>query len=191
MEQATPVPRTSASGLEPPQSAEPPESNKDQAQAKATEVKDQAQEKARDAAANARSRAVEQIDQRSTEAGQRVSGAASDVRSVGEELRKQGKDGPAKIADQAAERAEQLGSYLEESDANRILRDAEDFGRQRPWAVVAGGLVLGFAASRFLKASSQERYRSAGNASSSYGSGPAKSPPPARPATDGQGATAS
>ena len=71
---------------------------------------------------------------------------AGDVRSVGEELRKQGKDGPAKVADQAAERAEQVGSYLQDSNADRILRDAEDFGRRKPWAVVAGGLALGFAA---------------------------------------------
>ena len=91
---------------------------------------------------------------------------AGDVRSVGEELRKQGKDGPAKVADQAAERADKLGGYLQDADAERILRDVEDFARRQPWAVVAGGLAVGFLASRFLKASSQQRYRSA-----SYGSG--------------------
>jgi hypothetical protein len=154
MEQATQTPQagTGATGQA--------EAAKQEAQAKAAEVKDRAQETARGAAANARGRAVEQIDQRSTEAGRRVSDAAGDVRSVGEELRRQGKDGPAKIADQAAERAERVGGYLQDSDADRILRDVEDFGRQRPWAVVAGGLVLGFAASRFLKASSERRYRS-------------------------------
>ena len=134
------------------------DSTKEQAQAKAAEVKGQAQEKARDVASQARGRAVEQIDQRSTQAGTQVSTAAGDVRSVGEELRRQGKEGPAKIADQAAERAEKVGSYLQESDAERILRDVEDFGRRQPWAVVAGGLALGFVASRFLKASSRQRY---------------------------------
>ena len=131
---------------------------KQQAQAKAGEVKDQAQEKARDVASQARGRAVDQIDQRSTQAGTQVTTAASDIRSVGEELRRQGKESPAKIADQAAERAEQLGNYLQESDAERILQDVEDFGRRQPWAVVAGGLALGFMASRFLKASSRQRY---------------------------------
>lgn len=129
----------------------------DQAQAKAGEVKDQAQEKARDVASQARGRAVEQIDQRSTQAGSQVTSAANDVRSVGEELRRQGKDGPAKIADQAAAHADKVGNYLKESDAERILHDVEDFGRRRPWAVVAGGLALGFMASRFLKASSRQR----------------------------------
>ena len=75
-------------------------------------------------------------------------------------MREQGKDKPAQYAEQAADRAERLGDYLHESDGDRILHDVEDFGRRNPWAVVAGGIALGFAASRLLKASSGERYRS-------------------------------
>jgi hypothetical protein len=130
----------------------------------AQQAKEKAQETAQQAAGQAKGRIREQVDQRSTEAGGRVSGMAEDVRSVGEELRRQGKDQPAKLADQAAERAERLGDYLTRSDGDTILRDLEDFGRQRPWAVIAGGVALGFAASRFLKASSSRRYQS----SSSY-----------------------
>jgi hypothetical protein len=99
-----------------------------------------------------------QVDQRATDAGQRVGGLASDVRTVGAQLREQGKDRPAKLADQAADRAERLGSYLTESDADRILRDIEDLGRRQPWAVLAGGVAVGFVASRFLKASAGTRY---------------------------------
>ena len=40
------------------------------------------------------------------------------------------------------------------------LGDLENIARQRPWVVVAGGVALGFAASRFLRASSGERYSS-------------------------------
>jgi hypothetical protein len=131
----------------------------------------QAQEKAQQAAGQAKGKAREQIDQRSTEAGQRVSATAGDVRSVGDELRKQGKDGPARMADQVADRAERLGGYLQESDSDRMLSDIEDFGRRQPWAVVAGGLVLGFAASRFLKASSRSRYESSSSSSQFTNSG--------------------
>ena len=120
----------------------------------------QAKESAQQAAGQAKGRIRDQVDQRSTEAGERVSGMAQDARTVGEELRKQGKDQPAKLADQAAERAEAVGSYLTRADGDTILRDVEDFGRRRPWAVIAGGLALGFAASRFLKASSSRRYQS-------------------------------
>jgi hypothetical protein len=77
---------------------------------------------------------------------------------VSDELREQGKDGPAKLADQAAERAEKVSRYLRDSDADRILGDVEDFGRKQPWAVIAGGVALGLVASRFLKASSGRRY---------------------------------
>jgi broad specificity phosphatase PhoE len=123
----------------------------------AQQAKDKAQETAQQAKGEAKTRVRDQVDQRSTQAGERVGGAAQDVRSVGEELRKQGKDQPAKLAEQVADRAESLGDYLKRSDGDTILRDVEDFGRQRPWAVVAGGIALGFAASRFLKASSSRR----------------------------------
>jgi hypothetical protein len=130
----------------------------DKAKDKANEAAGAAKEQAQQAAGQARGAVRSQVDQRSTEAGERVGGFASDVRSVGDQLREQGKDQPAKLADQAADRAEQLGSYLKDSDADRILGDLEDFGRRQPWAVIAGGVVLGLAASRFLKASSSRRY---------------------------------
>jgi ElaB/YqjD/DUF883 family membrane-anchored ribosome-binding protein len=118
---------------------------------------EQAKEKAQQAAGQARGRVREQIDQRSTEAGQRVGDAAKDVRSIGEQLRQQGKDQPARMVDQVADRAESLGDYLQRADGEVILRDVEDFGRRRPWAVIAGGIAVGFAASRLLKASSTRR----------------------------------
>ena len=132
---------------------------------KAQEVAGQAQEKVQQAAGEAKSRVREQVDQRSTDAGQRVQATAGDIRSVGEELRKQGKDQPAKLADQVAQRAERVGGYLERSDGDTILRDAEDFGRRQPWAMVLGGLAVGFAASRLLKASSANRYQQSRNGS--------------------------
>ena len=129
-------------------------------QEKAQEVAGEVGQKAQEAAGTAQDKLKEQLDQRSTQAGERVGGAAQDLRSVGEELRKQGKDGPARIADKTAERTERIGSYLKEADSDRMLTDVEDFGRRQPLAVLAGGLVLGIAAARFLKASSRGRYQS-------------------------------
>lgn len=131
----------------------------DQAKEKVQEAAGQAQEKAQEAASQAKSQFHDQVAQRSTEAGQRVNGTASDLRSVAESLRGEGKDQPAKIADTAAQRAERLGSYLEESDADRILRDVEDYARRQPWVVGLGAAALGFAAARFMKASSDQRYQ--------------------------------
>jgi len=128
-------------------------------QDKIQEVAGQAQEKAGEAAGKAQESIRQQIDERSTEAGERVGSTADDLRSVGEELRKQGKDGPARLADRAAEQTEKVGSYLRDKSSDDLLHDVEDFGRQRPWAALAGGLALGVAAARFLKSSSRGRYQ--------------------------------
>jgi hypothetical protein len=126
----------------------------------ATEVKEQAQEKVSGLAQNAQSTAREQVDQRSTQAGEQVTSLAGDLRSVGEQLRTQDNTNGAKVAEQVADRAERAGSYLTESDADRILGDIEDLGRRQPWLALAGGVVIGIAAARFLKASSTSRYES-------------------------------
>jgi hypothetical protein len=129
------------------------------------QVKDQvrdkaqvAQDKARGALGQARGRLSDQVDQRSTQAGERIAGTASDVRSIAQELRGQGKDTPANLAEQVAGQADRVGDYLKGASGDRILRDAEDFARRQPMLVAAGALALGFAASRFLKASSGRRY---------------------------------
>jgi hypothetical protein len=132
----------------------------DQAREKAGEAAEQAKEKAHSLAGQTQDRIREQVGERSTQAGERVGSTAQDIRAVGEELRHQGREGPAKIAEQAADRINRAGTYLRDSDADRILNDVEDFGRSRPWAVLAGAVVAGFAAARFLKASSRQRYSS-------------------------------
>jgi hypothetical protein len=163
----------------------------DEAREKIGEAAEKAKETAHSAASQAQDKVRVQVDQRSTEVGERVGGTAGDIRSVGEALRQQGKDGPAKVAEQAADRVERAGRYLRESDADRILNDVEDFGRRRPWAVLAGAAIAGFAAARFLKASSRERY------SSRQGNGVAANrtagelSPPVTPATETAGAAAS
>jgi hypothetical protein len=139
-------------------STEPAAPRREQAKEQAAQAKEQAKEQVQQARGQARERLREQVDQRSTQAGARVTSTAHDVRSVADELRRQGKDQPARLAEQAADRVERAGGYLRDSDADRILRDVEDFGRDKPWAVVVAGLALGFAASRFLKASSGRRY---------------------------------
>jgi ElaB/YqjD/DUF883 family membrane-anchored ribosome-binding protein len=130
----------------------------DSTAAKAQDVAGQAQEKAQQAAGQARNRVRDEVDTRSTQAGEQAETVAGDVRSIGEHLRSEGKDKPAELADKAAARVAELGDYLKRSDGDAILRDVERFGRDKPWAVMAGGVALGIAASRFLKASSSRRY---------------------------------
>jgi ElaB/YqjD/DUF883 family membrane-anchored ribosome-binding protein len=146
---------------------------------------DQIQEKARDVAGQAQDTVRQQVDQQAKKAGEQISGTADDMRSVGEELRKQGKDGPAKLADRAAEQTEKVGSYLSGAGPDQMLHDAEDFGRERPWALLGGGLLLGAVAARFLKASSRGRYRERSRAGDSSAgrqfAGPSLIQPPSPP----------
>jgi hypothetical protein len=131
-----------------------------QARDKAQEATSQVKDKAQEATGEARGRLRDQIDERSTQAGKQVSAGADDARDIAQQLRERGKEQPAKLAEQAADRVERLGGYLESADGDRILRDVEDFGRRQPMAILLGGLAAGFAASRFLKASSERRQQS-------------------------------
>jgi hypothetical protein len=130
-----------------------------QAQEKLQEAAGQARDKAQEGAERARDGLRGQVDQRSTQAGRQVTSQSEDMRTIAQQLRQQGKDGPAKLAEQAADRAQSLGTWLERSDADEILGEVEDFARRNPWAIALGGIALGFAASRMLKASSSDRYQ--------------------------------
>lgn len=130
------------------------------AKAKSREIAGRTQEQARAVAGQAQDRVREQVDQRSTQVGEQINQHASDLRSVSEALRDQGRDKPAQAAGRLAAYAEQAGSYLRDKDADSLLSDAEELGRQKPAVVAAGALALGFVAARFLKASSSRRYAS-------------------------------
>lgn len=104
-------------------------------------------------AGEARERVRTEMGRRSTEAGERVSGAAGDVRGVAEHLRGRGRGGPARLADEAADRIDRFAAYLREADTDRILADARDLGRRQPAALVAGAAVVGIVAGRLIKAS--------------------------------------
>lgn len=99
-----------------------------------------------------------QVDQRTTQAGEQLGSTAEDLRSIAEELRNKEKDGPARLAEQLADRANRVADYLKKADAEDLITSSAEFARERPWAVMVGGLLLGFAASRFLKASGTAHY---------------------------------
>jgi ElaB/YqjD/DUF883 family membrane-anchored ribosome-binding protein len=135
------------------------QSTAEQAKERVAESAQQVGEKAQEMRSQAGERVREQLDTRSTQAGEQMTTTAEAVRRVGEQLRSEGNPGPARYADQVADRAERLGRYLTQSDADKLLRDVEDFARRQPWLAVVGGATIGFLASRFVKASSVNRYR--------------------------------
>ena len=132
----------------------------DQAREKASDLVGQAREQASQATEQGKSAIKGVVDERSTQLGEQLGSQVDDLRTVGKELRNQGKETPARVADQLAERGDRLASYLRDADGDQMLRDVEQFARSNPWAVVAGGLAAGFLLSRFLKAGSDRRYES-------------------------------
>lgn len=123
----------------------------------------QAQEQVQELTGKARSQVRDQVDQRLAQTGEKIGSTAESLRSVAGQLRNDETAAPAaNVADQLADRVESVARYLRQGDTDTILRDVEDFGRRQPWAVLAGGLALGFIASRMLKASSSQRHGSSG-----------------------------
>ncbi len=112
------------------------------------QVEQEVQGRAQQVAGRTKGTLRDQLDRRSTQAGEQLHGQATDVRAIARELREQGKERPARLAEQGAQYVERLGGYLRDADADRLLADVEGFARSKAWAVVAGAGALGFAASR-------------------------------------------
>ncbi|GAC1389123.1 MAG: hypothetical protein NVS1B6_19530 [Steroidobacteraceae bacterium] len=131
------------------------------------EVKTQAQTQAGELAGQAKGVIIGQIDQRTREVGQTITTHAESIRTIGDSLRGQGQEAPARVADMAASRMEQFGYYLVETDGERIIADLERLARKQPLLTMAAGLALGILGARLLKASASQRYQTYGQ--DSYG----------------------
>ncbi|HEV7566471.1 MAG TPA: hypothetical protein VGO31_10975 [Microbacteriaceae bacterium] len=132
-----------------------------QARSATEQAKERVQDVAEQAKGQTREQLRTQISQRSSQAGEQLSSVADAMRKTSEHLRGEGKDSVAKVLDGTAQRSERLGGYLTRADGDQILRDVEDIARKQPWLFVGGSAVFGFLASRFMKASSSNRYQGA------------------------------
>jgi glucan phosphorylase len=124
----------------------------------AEDAKEAAKEKGQEVRTQASDRLRQEVDQRSTQAGEQVQTFAQTMRRTASELRAQGQQGQSGLLDQVATRAEQLGGYLTQADADQLLEQAKtsgtralDFVRQQPLVVAVGGLGVGILGSRLLR----------------------------------------
>lgn len=118
------------------------------------------QEKAMELRSRGADQLREQLNTRTTDAGRQAQEVARALRQSGEQLRSDGKSQAAGVTEGAAEQVERFGQYLERVNGNELMDDAERFVRQRPWMVAGMALLAGLAASRMMKASSEQRYTS-------------------------------
>ena len=141
----------------------------------ASRAKERAGEQAQEMAERGRGAIATQVDQRSTQAGDQLRSLSEAVRQSAERLREQDQHGPARLAEQAAQRGERIATYLSESDRDQLLDDVEDVARREPLFVAGAGFLIGMVAARALKASSSRRYQSrsrvGGGSRSQYATG--------------------
>jgi ElaB/YqjD/DUF883 family membrane-anchored ribosome-binding protein len=148
------------------------EETAEQIKAKAGQATDQLMEQTEEARAQVGGRVRQEVDTRTTDAGEQVETFADALRRTGSTLRDEGQDAPAKLADTAADKIEQVGSYLRRTDADGLLDDVEGFARRKPWAVAGAGAALGLLGARFLKASSERRHEQRGGERSALSDAP-------------------
>ena len=124
----------------------------------AKQIAAQAREKAQGAKQAASSKITEEVDRRSTQAGNQVSALAFALRQTGENLSEQPEASAAvNLTRAAADRLDAVGGYLRDNDGESIMGDIEAFARRQPWLVAAASAALGVAAARFLKASNDRQ----------------------------------
>lgn len=158
------------------------EQAKDKVQEAAGQVQQQVGEKAQQMRGQAADGIRQQLDSRSTQAGEQLTATADALRRMSQQLQ-ESNGTPAQFAKQSAEPVERLGRYLTQADGDRILRDAERFARQRPLVTVIGGATLGFLIARFIKASGTGNGASAQSSSQTQAALP---PPSRKDDSDGQ-----
>lgn len=121
------------------------------------DTKETAKDKAMEAGTQAQDRAKGELDSRTTGVGETLQTKADNLHEVGDQMRERGDDTFAQVADRVAGWTEDLSRYLRDANADRMIGDVEAFARRQPWTMAAGGALLGFAASRIVRAGSDRR----------------------------------
>ena len=128
-----------------------------QVQQQAGQVINQVQQQAGNVAQQVQHQTRAQLAAQKDGAAQALSGVAQAVRQIGDQIQQSGQAPLAKYANDAATQIEQTSTYLHEKSVDQLISDVEGFARRQPALFVAGGLVLGVIAARFIKSSSQHQ----------------------------------
>src|SRR3990170_3063264 len=96
---------------------------------------------------------LQQADRGKEQAAMGISHVADSIRRVSMDM--QGEQPQiASVAETAADQAERIATYLQQTDAREIISKVEDVARRQPLIFLGGAFLLGVAASRFIKAAS-------------------------------------
>jgi hypothetical protein len=119
---------------------------------KASQAAEQVKTAAVERVQSVRDRAETGITQGRGQVADRIRHVSTALRSASDNLRNDD-EFIASYVETASERIERIATYVNEANPRDVLRDVEDFARQRPAWFFGGAFLLGLAAGRFLKAS--------------------------------------
>lgn len=68
-----------------------------------------------------------------------------------------------RYTDMAAERLDDVASYLRDTDWKQVVEGAEDFARRQPYLFVGGAMLAGFVLARFVKNSGEASQAQSGS----------------------------
>jgi hypothetical protein len=105
---------------------------------------------------------------------------AQAMRQVGQQYHGQSRGIAGQYAERAADQIERLAQYLERTEVDDLVRQAEDAARRRPAAFLGAASAAGIAAARFVKSSRRlhalrEERRRAAAAGTGLGASPSGS----------------
>lgn len=93
----------------------------------------------------------QQADRGKEQAAHGISQVAESIRRVSMDMQGE-QPAIANAAQTAADQAERVANYLQQTDARELIRTVEDVARRQPLIFLGGAFLLGVAASRLLKA---------------------------------------
>jgi predicted amidohydrolase YtcJ len=134
-------------------SAKPDQSVADKAKQSAGTVAEQAKETVDSAVESARRTAASQAGEVKSSVANEVSGVASALRTAAEEMRSGSPQ--ERTFGQIAEGLADASDALREKDLSTMVEDVTKFARKNPLVFLGGAALIGFAATRFAKASEE------------------------------------
>lgn len=122
----------------------------------ATQAADAIKSEAQSFAQTAQERLRDEAQKRTETATKTLGDFAGAIRRAGDELSQNNHSPAAKLVGQAADGLERLSLSLADKRPEELLDGVRDFGRQHPLAFIAGGVLVGVALGRFVRASEPE-----------------------------------
>lgn len=148
------------------------EDAKTKVQKTAADAADSLRSGAQDAAHKVSSEAAQYADQAKGAAADEVKGVASALRTAADEMRSGSPQ--ERTMSQIAEGLADVSESLRDQDLGQMVGTVSEFARRNPIAFLGGAALIGFAATRFAKASSDRNDRT-----QSYDNAPSHNSPTA------------